>query len=138
MQKLRMRTWSIGQLAYEVEPPAGPIWVVLLRAASLGRTGALVESAAVANIKSQIKRNRQNEAARTRNKSIRTALKTSAKKVHLAAYDGDLDAAEAQLLVASRQLDKAVSKGTLHKRTSARRKSRLVRSVQAATELVDE
>jgi small subunit ribosomal protein S20 len=79
----------------------------------------------VANIKSQIKRNRQNEGRRVRNKSVRTALKSSAKKVESAAVEGD---AEALLRQATRALDKAASKGVIHKRAAARRKSRLVRS----------
>jgi small subunit ribosomal protein S20 len=85
----------------------------------------------VANIKSQIKRNRSNEAARVRNKAVRSELKTQAKKVRAAAATGSSDAAEA-LLVATRDLDKAASKGVMHKRAAARRKSRLARSVNAA------
>jgi small subunit ribosomal protein S20 len=80
----------------------------------------------VANIKSQIKRNRQNEAARVRNKGVRSSLKTSAKRV-LGADDGET--AAAQLRQANRQIDKAASRGTLHKRAAARRKSRLARRV---------
>jgi small subunit ribosomal protein S20 len=92
----------------------------------------LVQSSAVANIKSQIKRNRQNEAARVRNKSVRSALKTSAKKVRSVAEAGDVEAARVQFQEAARQVDKAVSKGILHKRAAARRKSRLARSLGAA------
>jgi len=80
----------------------------------------------VANIKSQIKRNRTNEAARVRNKAVRSSLKTDAKKVRAAAANGD--EAEALLRQATRELDRAVSKGVLHKRTAARRKSRLARN----------
>ena len=94
---------------------------------------ALVQSAAVANIKSQIKRNRQNEGRRVRNKSIRTALKTSAKKVRTAAEQGDLDAARQELRHSVRALDQAASAGSLHKRAAARRKSRLARAVNAAS-----
>jgi small subunit ribosomal protein S20 len=82
----------------------------------------------MANIKSQIKRNRQNEAARVRNKAVRTALKTDAKKVRTATVDGDEGAAQTALRQASRQLDKAASKGVIHKRTAARKKSRLARA----------
>ncbi len=80
----------------------------------------------MANIKSQIKRNRQNEQARLRNKAVRSALKTSAKKVRGAAESGE----DVQGLVreATRSLDRAVSRGVLHKRTAARRKSRLARA----------
>jgi small subunit ribosomal protein S20 len=83
----------------------------------------------VANIKSQIKRNRQNEVRRVRNKSIRTALKTSAKKVRSATGEEE---AVTILRDTTRELDKAVSKGIVHKRAAARRKSRLARSVNAA------
>jgi len=85
----------------------------------------------VANIKSQIKRNRTNEVRRQRNKAIRTSLKTDAKKVRAAAAGGQDDAA-ALLRTAGRELDRAVSKGALHKRTAARRKSRLARQAPGA------
>ena len=82
----------------------------------------------MANIKSQIKRNRQNEGRRVRNKSVRTELKTQAKKVRTAASQGE--AAEL-FRQAARELDKAASRGAVHKRTAARRKSRLARQVNA-------
>jgi small subunit ribosomal protein S20 len=82
----------------------------------------------VANIKSQIKRNRQNERRRQRNKAVRTRLRTEAKKVRQAVVAGDGDAAAAQLRTTSRLLDKAASSGAVHKRTAARRKSRLARA----------
>ena len=83
----------------------------------------------MANIKSQIKRNRQNERARARNKSVRTALKTAQKKVREAVTGGDQESASARNLEAARALDKAVSAGAIHKRTAARRKSRLARQL---------
>ena len=86
----------------------------------------------MANIKSQIKRNRQNEAARVRNKAVRTSLKTDTKKVRAAVADGDAEAAAEAFSHASRQLDKATSKGVVHKRTAARRKSRLARAAASA------
>jgi small subunit ribosomal protein S20 len=85
----------------------------------------------VAHIKSQIKRNRQNEAARQRNKAVRSSLKTSNKRARAAAETGAEDA-EAQLRAATRDLDKAASKGVLHPRTAARRKSRLAKAAAAA------
>ena len=85
----------------------------------------------MANIKSQIKRNRQTEGRRLRNKSIRTELKTEAKKVRTAASAGQGDPAES-FRQAARNLDKAASKGAVHKRAAARRKSRLARQVNAA------
>jgi len=85
----------------------------------------------VANIKSQIKRNRQNERRHERNKAVRSELKTEAKKVRTASTAGDADALEAQLRATTRALDKAASAGVLHKRTAARRKSRLARAANA-------
>ncbi len=87
----------------------------------------------MANIKSQIKRNGQNERRRERNKGVRSALKTESKKVRTAIADGDTDAARRQLLETSRALDKAAAKGVLHKRAAARRKARLARAVDAAS-----
>jgi len=84
----------------------------------------------VANIKSQIKRNRQNPARELRNKTVQTALKTYAKKARTAAA-GDPEAARTELRRASRELDRAVSKGAMNKRAAARRKSRLARAANA-------
>jgi small subunit ribosomal protein S20 len=86
----------------------------------------------MANIKSQKKRNRTNEKRHERNKAVKSALKTSQKKVDTAVAEGDLDAAQASAREASRALDKAASKGILHKKTAARRKSRLAKSVSQA------
>lgn len=88
----------------------------------------LVHSLAVANIKSQIKRNRQNAKAQERNKGVRSSLKTAAKKARTAVAEGDLEAAQARTREAARAFDKAVSKGVLHKRTAARHKSRLAKA----------
>lgn len=85
----------------------------------------------MANIKSQIKRNRQNAKRHERNKAAKSALKTSTKKVQSAVAGGDADAATEQFREVARALDKAASKGILHKRTAARRKSRLAKAVNA-------
>jgi small subunit ribosomal protein S20 len=87
----------------------------------------------MANIKSQIKRNRQNEKRGERNKTVRTALKTSTKKVRTAVAAGDADEAMARQLETARALDKAVAKGIVHKRTAARRKSRLAKAASSVT-----
>ena len=87
----------------------------------------------MANIKSQIKRNKQNETRRERNKAVKSALKTSQKKVQAAISGGDADAAVARQREAARALDKAASKGVLHKRTAARTKSRLAKQVNATS-----
>jgi small subunit ribosomal protein S20 len=86
----------------------------------------------MANIKSQIKRNKQNDRRAEKNKAVRTALKTSTKKVRLAVAEGDAEAARQRADEAARALDKAASKGVVHKRTAARRKSRLARAANAA------
>jgi small subunit ribosomal protein S20 len=86
----------------------------------------------VANIKSQIKRNRQNEKARLRNKSVKSSLKTAIRKFHAAVQAGDTTAAEALMRDASRKLDKAVSKGVIHKNQAANRKSAIAKRSPAA------
>jgi small subunit ribosomal protein S20 len=85
----------------------------------------------VANIKSQIKRNRQNEKARLRNKSVKSSLKTVIRKLNQASASGDTAAATTLLRDASRQLDKAVSKGVIHKNQAANRKSAIAKRVQS-------
>ncbi|HSQ36695.1 MAG TPA: 30S ribosomal protein S20 [Acidimicrobiia bacterium] len=85
----------------------------------------------MANIRSQIKRNRQNEARRRRNQAARSELKTRAKTAIAAAAAGDAEAAAAALRLAQERLDTAAAKGTLHRRTAARRMSRLTRRVRA-------
>jgi small subunit ribosomal protein S20 len=85
----------------------------------------------MANIKSQIKRNRQNERRRVRNKSVRSEMKTRMKLAVAAAEAGDPNAAEAYR-AAQKKIDMAATKGVLHPRTAARRKSRLAKRVNAA------
>jgi small subunit ribosomal protein S20 len=80
----------------------------------------------VANIKSQIKRNRQNERRRLRNKAVRSELKTRTKRAVEAAEQGS-ENREALAREALRKLDKAASKGVIHKNAAARRKSRLMK-----------
>lgn len=87
----------------------------------------------MANIKSQKKRNIQNEKRHQRNIATKSALKTSTKKVHAAAAAGDAEAASTAQLEAARALDKAASRGILHKKTAARRKSRLAKAANAAS-----
>jgi small subunit ribosomal protein S20 len=86
----------------------------------------------MANIKSQIKRNRQNEKAHERNKAVRSALKTATKKVSTAVAEGDADAATQRALEASRAGDTAAAKGIVHKRTAARHKSRITKAANMA------
>jgi small subunit ribosomal protein S20 len=82
----------------------------------------------MANIKSQMKRNRQNEVRRVRNKAVRSELRTRIKTAARSAETGAPDGAEA-LRIAMRRLDKAAAKGVIHKNQAANRKSRLVRRV---------
>ena len=85
----------------------------------------------MANIKSQIKRIRTNEAARLRNKSVKSALKTSVRRVRSAAESGDKATAQVELVAASRSLDKAVSKGVIHKNQAANRKSAIMKRAES-------
>ncbi|HZN75396.1 MAG TPA: 30S ribosomal protein S20 [Micromonosporaceae bacterium] len=85
----------------------------------------------MANIKSQIKRNRQNEKRRMRNKSVKSSLKTAVRKFNEATQTGDVESASALLREASRKLDKAVSKGVIHKNQAANRKSAIAKRLSA-------
>ena len=85
----------------------------------------------MANIKSQIKRNRQSEGARQRNLSVRSEIKTRMKKALVAAESGDADAAREALRAAQARIDSAAAKGVLAKSTAARRKSRLTKRVES-------
>ena len=81
----------------------------------------------MANIKSQIKRNRQNDARHERNKAVKTGLKSAVRKFREAAEKGDKETAVALGRDASRKLDKAASKGVIHKNQAANRKSAIAR-----------
>jgi small subunit ribosomal protein S20 len=81
----------------------------------------------VANIKSQIKRNKQNEKARMRNKAVKSELRTQVRKFREAADSGNVEEATLALRVATRKLDKAVSKGVIHKNQAANRKSAIAK-----------
>ncbi len=80
----------------------------------------------MANIKSQIKRNRQNERRRERNKAVRSELKTRVKTARTAVDAGAADAPDA-LRLAQKRLDTAASRGRIHKNQAARRSSRLMK-----------
>ena len=85
----------------------------------------------MANIKSQIKRNKQNEKARQRNKAVKSSLKTAVRGFREAADAGDTEKTTDALRAAYVKLDKAVSKGVIHKNQAANRKSALAK--RAAT-----
>ncbi len=84
----------------------------------------------MANIKSQIKRNRQNDKANERNRAVRSEIRTRTKRVDAAieAGDGVDDAARDAI----KRIDQAAAKGVLHKNTAARRKARIMKKVNAA------
>ena len=83
----------------------------------------------MANIKSQIKRIRTNEAARQRNKGVKSSLKTAVRNFRTTAESGDREATLAALTAASRQLDKAASKGVIHANQAANKKSAMAQRV---------
>ncbi|WP_101524868.1 MULTISPECIES: 30S ribosomal protein S20 [Nocardioides] len=85
----------------------------------------------MANIKSQIKRNKQNEKAHERNKAVKTGLKSAVRKFREAAESGDKDVAVAAGREAARKLDKAASKGVIHKNQAANRKSAIAKKSAA-------
>jgi len=82
----------------------------------------------MANIKQQKKRVLTNEKRRQRNKSVRSATRTEIRKFREAVESGDKAAAEAQLRVASRKLDKAVTKGVFHRNNAANKKSNMAKA----------
>tara|TARA_E500000331_G_scaffold78761_1_gene74347 strand:+ start:944 stop:1204 length:261 start_codon:yes stop_codon:yes gene_type:complete len=85
----------------------------------------------MANIKSQIKRNRQNEKRRTRNKAIRSEVNSRVKSTLKSAESGQSD--EEALRIAIKRIDKAARKNILHKNTAARKKSRLTKRYNELT-----
>ena len=87
----------------------------------------------MANIKSQIRRNRQNEQRRLRNKGERSQLKTRVRRFEEALASGDRDRAAELYRVAARAFDKAADKGVIHRNKAANRKSRLARRLNRAS-----
>ena len=87
----------------------------------------------MANIKSQIKRNKQNEKAHQRNKAVKSALKTSVRQFREAADTGDAERADQAMRAAYVRLDKAVSKGVIHKNQAANRKSAIAKRAHQLT-----
>jgi small subunit ribosomal protein S20 len=138
MQKLRMIDGSVrpGGGAYtgltpdiltcycEFGPSAGPLvpWSVALPSSAPHITEEF-QRPVVANIKSQLKRIKTNEKARQRNKATKSALKTSIRRFRDAADAGEVAQATELAQAASRALDKAASKGIIHKNQAANRKS---------------
>ena len=90
----------------------------------------------MANIKSQKKRNRQNERRRERNKAVRTELKSRVKVANAAAADGTDDASEL-VQTAQKRLNKAAASGIIHKNQAARRTSRMMKRAHSAASSAD-
>ena len=88
----------------------------------------------MANIKSAIKRNKQNEKRRQRNRVYRGSARTFVRKAFSAIEAGDKETAETAALQAVKALDKAAQKGVIHKNNAARRKSRLMQRLAALEE----
>ena len=80
----------------------------------------------MANIKSQIKRNRQNIKRRARNRVVRGNFRTALRRARLAIESGDAEQANEAAKAATKALDKAAAKGVIHKNKAARQKSRLM------------
>ena len=85
----------------------------------------------MANIKSQIKRNRQSAAAHERNKSVKSALKSAVRRFRQAAEAGNGEEARTLAAAASRKLDKAASAGVIHKNQAANKKSAINKRAQS-------
>jgi len=85
----------------------------------------------VANIKSQLKRIKTNDKAHLRNKAVKSALRTHVRNVRIAIAAGDATKAQELLPIATQALDKAVSKGVIHKNQAANRKSAIAAQVAA-------
>ena len=83
----------------------------------------------MANIKSQVKRNRTNERRRQRNQAVKSSVRTAIRTFREAAEAGEKDKAAELLVSTSRKLDKAVSKGVIHQNQAANKKSALARAL---------
>ena len=86
----------------------------------------------MANLPSAKKRNKQNERNRVRNRARRSTVKTETKKLLNAIQRGDLQQAQDLFALVSKKIDQVAAKGTLHRNTAARNKSRLARRLNAA------
>ena len=85
----------------------------------------------MANIKSQIKRNKQNESRRLRNRAFRGSARAAVNKARTAIVAGDVTVSKESVLFAISRLDKAAEKGVIHKNNASRRKSRLMKKLSA-------
>lgn len=92
-----------------------------------------MEEVDLANIKSQIKRNRQNEKKRLRNRVVRGTTRSVVRNAQKAIESGEVENSQSAVLSAISALDEAAQKGVLHKNNAARRKSRLMKRLAALT-----
>jgi small subunit ribosomal protein S20 len=92
-----------------------------------------LEEVDLANIKSQIKRNRQNEKKRLRNRVVRGTTRSVVRNAQKAIESGEVENSQSAVLSAISALDEAAQKGVLHKNNAARRKSRLMKRLAALT-----
>jgi small subunit ribosomal protein S20 len=124
--------WGVGNLV--ATAPCGPDACVCSRA----RPHAELDDyqrfeGPVANIKQQVKRNRKNEEARQRNKAVKSRIKTAIRRYRETLEAGDTAAADERRREAGRLLDKAVSKGVIHKNQAANKKSRMAHRAERFT-----
>lgn len=87
----------------------------------------------MANIKSQIKRNKQNERRRLNNRNFRGTARTAVRAARTELEGGNAEASRASVMLAISELDKAASQGSIHKNNAARRKGRLMKQLAALT-----
>jgi small subunit ribosomal protein S20 len=127
--------WSSGGYGTATAGCDLPFWFAPCRADNLSHSGApdssYLQGSSVANIKQQKKRILTNEKARQRNKAVKSSLKTAVRKFNAAAEAGDAEQAATLAREAGRKLDKAASKGVIHKNQAANRKSAIAK--RAAT-----
>jgi small subunit ribosomal protein S20 len=130
----RLGIGAVASLRSDVRVPRQPPTPIPGRATTPARATRPARdetSPVMANIKSQIKRNRQNLARHERNKAVRSRLKTFSKRFAQAVEAGDREAAEEAFRTTSRALDKAATKGVIHKNNAANKKSRMAKKLSS-------
>lgn len=138
MEKLRNNAGAVTApiMDERVQPGgfSGPRATLLVWLGCPGTPLPTRNSATVANIKQQKKRNRQNEIARVRNKSVRSEVKTAVRRLDEAIAEADTDVVAERGREAQKKVGVAGRKGVLHKNTVARRQSRIAKKANAASE----
>jgi small subunit ribosomal protein S20 len=137
MNTTKMNTWMITQvsvsspLALESEKELLQTVWACDKLADVCNDGTIKGGETVPNIKSAEKRVRITERRTLRNASLKSALRTTIKKFETALAQSDVNQARLALKVATRALDKAVTKGIIHRNTASRKKSRLTKRFNA-------